>query len=215
MYAVQAPTVRFKPCRAPRCAFIVALIAGAGCFGAALAQDGPPAPQTPPPANLFPPADAPPRDLKALFDPSPAGPLHALARPAPADDCTAPGAPGCGEGRESPPLKEIGRGLAAWYDLKNRTASGEHYDAGAFTAGHRTLPFGSEVRVVNTRNGRSVTVRITDRGPYTTGRVIDLSRAAARALDMTGVDRVVLYAPDAPDVTATGSVNADRRRAPR
>ncbi|HEX8662826.1 MAG TPA: septal ring lytic transglycosylase RlpA family protein [Beijerinckiaceae bacterium] len=207
MYAVQAPTVRSKPRLAPRCAFLVALLAGVGCFGAALAQDSPPAPATPAPANLFPPADGPPRDLKALFDPSPAGPLHALARPAPADGCTAPGAPGCGEGRESPPLKEIGRGLAAWYDLKNRTASGEHYNAGAFTAGHRTLPFGSEVKVVNQRNGRSVTVRITDRGPFTKGRVIDLSRAAARALDMTGVDRVVLYAPEA-DVTATGSVRA-------
>ena len=225
MQAVQAPTVRSKPRLASRCAFLPALLAG--CFvTAAHAQESPPAETTlpgttaPPGTNLFPPADGPPRDLRALFDPSPAGPLQALARPAPVEDCAAPDRPGCGEDRESAPLREIGRGFAAWYDLKNRTASGERYDAGAFTAGHRTLPFGSEVRVVNTRNGRSVTVRITDRGPYTKGRVIDLSRAAARALDMTGIDRVVLYAPEAPapgapDVTATGSVRPDRRPARR
>jgi rare lipoprotein A len=166
--------------------------------------------------NLFPPADGPPRDLRALFDPSPAGPLQALARTAPVAACAAPDGPGCGEDRRLPPLQEIGRGLAAWYDLKNRTASGERFDAGAFTAGHRTLPFGSKVTVVNQRNGRSVTVRITDRGPYTRGRMIDLSRAAARALDMTGIDRVVLYAaPETQDVTATGSVGSGEAPKPR
>jgi rare lipoprotein A len=61
--------------------------------------------------------------------------------------------------------------------------------------------------VVNLRNGRAVTVTITDRGPFTKGRVIDLSRAAARAIGMTGIDEVALYAgPQTPEVTATGSV---------
>ena len=105
------------------------------------------------------------------------------------------------------PRRALGRGLAAWYDLKNRTASGETFDAGALTAGHRTLPFGTKVEVVNLRNGRAVTVKITDRGPFTRGRVIDLSRAAARAIGMTGIDEVALYAgPQTPEVTATGSV---------
>ncbi|HEX8165339.1 MAG TPA: septal ring lytic transglycosylase RlpA family protein [Beijerinckiaceae bacterium] len=130
-----------------------------------------------------------------------------MSRPAPAPAAEDQPAP-----REEAqlPSREIGRGLAAWYDLKNRTASGERFDGGAFTAGHRTLPFGSEVKVVNQRNGRAVTVRITDRGPFTKGRVIDLSRAAARALDMTGVDQVVLYAGPEPDVTATGSIGPTR-----
>jgi rare lipoprotein A len=229
MHAVQAPTVRARPYLAapPRCALLLAFLVGAGGAGfvtGAPAQESPsgaPAPGTAAPAapaaaNFFPPADGPPRDLRALFDPSPAGPLQALARPAPADPCAAPDGPGCGEGRPAPPLREISRGLAAWYDLKNRTASGERFDAGALTAGHRTLPFGSSVQVVNLRNGRSVTVRITDRGPYTPGRVIDLSRAAARALDMTGIDRVVLYAgPETPDVTATGSVGSSGVPKPR
>lgn len=85
--------------------------------------------------------------------------------------------------------------------------AGARPGAGALTAGHRTLPFGTKVEVVNLRNGRAVTVKITDRGPYTRGRVIDLSRAAARAIGMTGIDEVALYAgPQAPEVTATGSV---------
>ena len=219
MQAILAPTVRSRPCpAAPRRRLpalrlaLVLILAGAGAAGLAAgvrAQEPEgPASETPAPVrpNLFPPESGPPRDLRALFDPSPAGALQALTlSPPPAAD----------EDRQSPALREIGRGLAAWYDLKHLTASGERFDAGALTAGHRTLPFGSEVKVVNLRNGRAVTVRITDRGPYTKGRVIDLSRAAARALDMTGVDRIVLYAPEAPDVTATGSVKADRRRAQR
>jgi rare lipoprotein A len=151
-----------------------------------------------------------------LFAPTPFGELQGLARPASADaDKPAPAAaPPAAEPPALPPLAEapaprraLGRGLVAWYDLKNRTASGEVFDAGALTAGHRTLPFGTKVEVVNLRNGRAVTVKITDRGPYTRGRVIDLSRAAARAIGMTGIDEVALYAgPQTPEVTATGSV---------
>jgi rare lipoprotein A len=151
-----------------------------------------------------------------LFAPTPFGELQGLARPASADaDKPAPAAaPPAAEPPALPPLAEapaprraLGRGLVAWYDLKNRTASGEVFDAGALTAGHRTLPFGTKVEVVNLRNGRAVTVKITDRGPYTRGRVIDLSRAAARAIGMTGIDEVALYAgPQTPEVAATGSV---------
>ncbi|MFZ9396190.1 MAG: septal ring lytic transglycosylase RlpA family protein, partial [Erythrobacter sp.] len=73
-------------------------------------------------------------------------------------------------------------------------ASGEHYDPAQFTAAHRTLPFGSLVRVTNPRNGQQVTVRINDRGPFGHGRVIDLSRAAAEELDLVraGVGEVEL-----------------------
>ncbi|MFL5235186.1 MAG: septal ring lytic transglycosylase RlpA family protein [Microvirga sp.] len=148
-----------------------------------------------------------------LFAPTPFGELQGLAKPASSADADKP-APAAEPLAAPAPLAEapaprraLGRGLAAWYDLKNRTASGETFDAGALTAGHRTLPFGTKVEVVNLRNGRAVTVKITDRGPYTRGRVIDLSRAAARAIGMTGIDEVALYAgPQAPEVTATGSV---------
>ena len=219
MPAMKAPTAR-SPCPVPplqRIRLLVLLaIAGAAGFGAeawsqeSAAQESAAPKTAPAPPNLFPPENGGPRDLRALFDPSPAGPLQALWHPPPVHP-----APAADEERPPPPPQEIGRGLAAWYDLKNRTASGERFDAGALTAGHRTLPFGSEVTVVNRRNGRSVTVRITDRGPYTKGRVIDLSRAAARALDMTGIDQVVLYAPAAPDVTATGSVASGEAPKPR
>lgn len=81
----------------------------------------------------------------------------------------------------------VQEGLASWYGRKFHgrvTASGERYDMDRLTAAHRTLPFGTRVEVRNLRNGRSVVVRINDRGPFVAGRVIDLSRAAARALDM-------------------------------
>jgi len=71
-------------------------------------------------------------------------------------------------------------GKASYYELKGRTASGMH--VGALTAAHRTLPFGSKVRVTNLHNNRSVIVTINDRGPFTGGRVIDLSTHAADAL---------------------------------
>jgi rare lipoprotein A len=74
-------------------------------------------------------------------------------------------------------------GRAAFYG-GGRTASGEVTGPNGLTAAHRTLPFGTRVRVTNARNGKSVVVRITDRGPYGRGRIIDLSRAAARELDM-------------------------------
>ena len=73
-------------------------------------------------------------------------------------------------------------GRASWYALKSRTASGEMMNPAAMTAAHRTLPFGSKVKVINQKNGRSIVVRINDRGPFVKGRVLDLSKAAAQKL---------------------------------
>jgi rare lipoprotein A len=73
-----------------------------------------------------------------------------------------------------------------------KTANGERMNPGAMTAAHKTLPFGSHVRVTNKKNGRTVTVRINDRGPFVRGRVIDLSPAAARALGFAGLAPVTL-----------------------
>jgi rare lipoprotein A len=78
-------------------------------------------------------------------------------------------------------------GAATWYGKRHHggpTASGERFNMYALTAAHRKLRFGSQVRVENLRNGRSVVVRINDRGPFTRGRIIDLSYAAAQRLDM-------------------------------
>ena len=78
-------------------------------------------------------------------------------------------------------------GLASWYGAKHhgkRTASGEVFNQDRLTAAHPTLPWGSRVKVINLDNGKSVEVRINDRGPYKKGRIIDVSRAAARALGM-------------------------------
>lgn len=82
-------------------------------------------------------------------------------------------------------------GIASVYS-GGRTASGEQMNAGAMTAAHRTLPFGTKVTVVNNNNGRAVVVRINDRGPFVRGRVIDLSPAAARAIGVGGTAPVSL-----------------------
>jgi rare lipoprotein A len=84
-------------------------------------------------------------------------------------------------------------GIASHYstrELGTRTASGRALHDGELTAAHKTLPFGSRVRVTNHANGRSVVVTITDRGPYVRGRVIDVSAAGARALGFSGLTRV-------------------------
>ena len=73
--------------------------------------------------------------------------------------------------------------MASFYG-SGRTISGEVTPPTALTAAHRTLPFGTKVLVTNVSNGKSVVVRITDRGPFSHGRIIDVSRAAARELDM-------------------------------
>lgn len=73
-------------------------------------------------------------------------------------------------------------GKASWYDLTSKTASGEYANPAKMTAAHRSLRFGSKVRVKNMRNGKTVTVRINDRGPFVKGRIIDLTKAAAGKL---------------------------------
>jgi rare lipoprotein A len=78
-------------------------------------------------------------------------------------------------------------GIASWYGRRfmgKKTASGEVFDPEKMTAAHRRLAMGTLVRVTNLKNGRQVMVRINDRGPYIPGRIIDLSRAAARTMDM-------------------------------
>lgn len=77
-----------------------------------------------------------------------------------------------------------GCGSASWYALTSKTASGERMNPALLTAAHRTLPFGTKVRVTNQNNGRAVVVRINDRGPFIKGRVIDLSKAAAQEIGM-------------------------------
>jgi rare lipoprotein A len=86
-------------------------------------------------------------------------------------------------------------GIASVYAYAGeRTASGERARPTGFTAAHRTLPFGTRVRVTNKTNGRTVVVRINDRGPFVRGRVIDLTPAAANALGFSGLARVTLNA---------------------
>jgi peptidoglycan lytic transglycosylase len=80
----------------------------------------------------------------------------------------------------SPASAQCGR--ASWYSLHSRTASGERMNPGALTAAHRSLPFGTRLKVTNQNNGRSVVVRINDRGPFIRGRMLDLSLAAAKQL---------------------------------
>ena len=100
---------------------------------------------------------------------------------------------GCASPRSpisSLPRKHRLSGIASWYGHPfhgRRTASGERYNMNAMTAAHRSLPFGTRVRVERVDNDRQVEVRINDRGPFVKGRVIDLSREAARQLGILGV----------------------------
>lgn len=106
---------------------------------------------------------------------------------------------GCGRRRAQPPVPspqhlppatgESENGLASWYGDPYHgrpTANGEIYDMNAFTAAHRTLPFDTWVRVTSLENNLFTTVRINDRGPFIEGRIIDLSRSAAQAINMIG-----------------------------
>jgi rare lipoprotein A len=83
-------------------------------------------------------------------------------------------------------------GKASWYKMGTRTASGERFKPNGLTAAHRTLPFGTKVRVKNLRNGKTVTVRINDRGPFIKSRIIDVSVGAAKRIGLVsqGVTRV-------------------------
>ena len=99
----------------------------------------------------------------------------------------------------APSYRTIGEGEASYYGAElagNRTASGERFNPHAMTAAHRTLPLGTKLRVTNKSNGRSVIVRINDRGPFAKSRLIDLSLGAAREIGMVraGKAQVMLEA---------------------
>ncbi len=134
---------------------------------------------------------------------------------------------GCGRVRVRPPQPgQRQEGLASYYDgefVGRHTASGEIMDRDRLTAAHRTFPFGTTVRVTNLDNGLETTVRINDRGPFVRGRILDLTLAGARALDMivSGVAKVRLEVLAAPPPDAQiwvqvgafkGKDNADRLR---
>ncbi len=117
------------------------------------------------------------------------------------------------------PAEQVG--VASWYGTElqgNRTASGERFAAETLTAAHPSLPLGTRVRVTNLANGRSVVVRINDRGPFVRGRALDVSRGAARALGMlgTGTARVRITPLTTTGLTtaapATGRVVVRARR---
>src|SRR5262245_31580099 len=88
--------------------------------------------------------------------------------------------------RRAPESKDSSYGLASFYSYDPHTASGEKFDKNELTAAHRTLPFGTRVRVTNVATGQSVTVRVNDRGPFVNGRVVDVSHGAADKLGITG-----------------------------
>ena len=119
-------------------------------------------------------------------------PSHTMAITAVVLGCALGSAPAAAE--ETKPIQS---GAASWYGPGfhgKRTANGETFNTNALTAAHKTLPFGTEVRVTNERTGKSVVVRINDRGPYAHGRVIDLSKAAEEAVGISGVGQVTLAA---------------------
>ncbi len=102
------------------------------------------------------------------------------------------------------------RGIASWYGPGfhgRKTANGETYDMDAMTAAHKELPFGTLVEVRNLDNGKSIRVRINDRGPFVRGRVIDLSRAGARAIDMLGPGTARVELRARLNAPATGPAN--------
>ena len=115
-------------------------------------------------------------------------------------------------------------GLASWYGGKfqgRQTASGEIFDTDKFTAAHKSLPFGTIVKVTNLENGKTTVVRINDRGPFVPGRIIDLSRAAAAVVGLAGKGvarvRIQVLAADCPEAAELavnpGSVAALSRTA--
>ena len=144
-------------------------------------------------------------------------------------------AAGCGKKKKkavlpvipaAPVIGSTETGIASWYGYPyhgRRAANGEIYDMEKLTAAHRTLSFETWVEVENIENGKTVTVRITDRGPFIDGRVIDLSKAGARAIDMIGPGiakgrlKIVSAPPDAATALFAVQVGAfqDRDRAER
>ena len=153
---------------------------------------GPSAPQSTPSAKYYK-DDGPGADIPANLDSVPdavvrAEPLHRFAN-----------RPYTVLGRDYVPATELKpyreRGIASWYGRKfhgQKTSIGEVYDMYAMTAAHPTLPLPSYARVTGVASGKTVVVRVNDRGPFLHGRVIDLSKAAAQAIGISGVGKVKL-----------------------
>ncbi|MDP3797749.1 MAG: septal ring lytic transglycosylase RlpA family protein [Polaromonas sp.] len=173
-------------------------------------------------------ATAPPAPPRSSFPPGPAARPAVTVPPAPADPMDGPAPANLSVAPEPELLageaaRELARGRASWYGPRfhgRRTASGERYDMYALTAAHKTLPFGTLVRVRSLVTGREVEVRINDRGPFGAGRVIDVSRAAAEALGMMGlgVKDVLLMVPESTpmaEAPVPPVIKKQRRRAPR
>ena len=126
-----------------------------------------------------------------------------------------PPRPASGSKPAGPELTATTDGVASYYGKEHhgkKTANGEIFDMNKLTAAHRSLPFGSQVKVTNLSNQRSVIVRINDRGPYYKGRIIDLSLAAAERLEMLtiGITKVKVEVLDAK--TSNGSSYGSRPR---
>ena len=132
------------------------------------------------------------------------------ASPAPATSPVIPAIPV--PSPATPPVGNVERGLASWYGHPyhgRQAADGEIYDMETLVAAHRTLPFQTRVRVRNVNNGKTVNVRIIDRGPFVDGRVIDLSHAAAQAIDLIGpgvapVEVTIIGVPADPEPALFG-----------
>ncbi|MGB6390793.1 MAG: septal ring lytic transglycosylase RlpA family protein [Candidatus Acidiferrales bacterium] len=166
--------------RAALAAVAISVLFGAGCAHRTSSTRAPAPSPSPVPAN------APPI--------SPGQP--SASRPS--------GPPPANERQPAVPGEYEEEGVASWYGNPfngRRTSNGEIYDMHTFTAAHRTLPFGSIVRVTNLRNGMQTEVRINDRGPFVANRIIDLSQAAAQAIEMigTGTSQVRLEVVSGPN----------------
>ena len=191
-----APVSRLRRCGAPVALLGVALLTACAS----------PAP-TPAPVRVAPDMDrvelirpaapsAPAPAAAGLVPPKAAAVVTPSAPVVPEDDTVAPEDDAVAPAPVAPD-RPIDQGLASWYGPKfhgRRTASGERYDMHALTAAHKTLPFGTKVRVRSVHTGKEVVVRINDRGPYKHSRIIDLSLGAITALGARhrGVTEVVL-----------------------
>ena len=188
---------------APRTVLIAAALFSAGCGGKRPVAAHPPINSQPAPA---------PAESAGGAASNPATPPTAVA-PRPAKHAKTPPAPA--------PVGYSEQGNASWYGIPfngRRASNGEIYDMNKLTAAHRTLPFETVVRVTNLNNGKTTTVRITDRGPFVDNRIIDLSQAAAREIESIGpgVVPVRLEVLGNVDVTSgffTVQVGAFRERA--
>src|SRR5262245_53708801 len=162
---------------------LLALISSQGC---GIISD---APHRAPSTKVASPTESQTHKLPNDRPPTPASPVEvpSIAKiPSPPQTEQAPPVPKVPQPAQ-PTL--VATGLASWYGPKfhgRRTASGEVFNQDKFTAAHPTLPWGTKVKVTNLANGKSVDVRINDRGPFGKGRIIDVSRAAARSLGMVG-----------------------------